>query len=44
VALDVPPAQVEAQGVGYLSPRDTNLTDEGRTRNRRVEVILTSTR
>lgn len=44
VAMKVPPAQVEAQGVGYLSPRDTNLTDEGRTRNRRVEVILTSTR
>lgn len=44
MALDVPPAQIEAQGVGYLSPRDTNLTDDGRTRNRRVEVILTSTR
>ncbi|HSF65140.1 MAG TPA: OmpA family protein [Paracoccaceae bacterium] len=44
MALDVPPAQIEAQGVGYLSPRDTNLTEEGRTRNRRVEVILTSTR
>ncbi|MDO9525447.1 MAG: OmpA family protein [Gemmobacter sp.] len=41
--LGVQPAQVVAQGVGYLSPRDSNLTLEGRTRNRRVEVILTST-
>ena len=36
-------AQIDAQGAGYLSPRDTNLTDAGRTRNRRVEVVLTST-
>jgi len=36
--------QLEAAGVGYLSPRSSNLTDEGRTKNRRVEVILTSTR
>lgn len=40
----IPPTQIEAQGVGYLSPRDTNLTEEGRTNNRRVEAILTSTR
>ena len=33
-------AQVDAQGAGYLAPRDTNLTDAGRTRNRRVEVML----
>ncbi|MDO9637126.1 MAG: OmpA family protein [Pseudotabrizicola sp.] len=39
----IPAAQLEAQGVGYLSPRDTNLTDEGREKNRRVEVIMTST-
>lgn len=38
----IPPAQIEAQGVGYLSPIATNLTDEGRQKNRRVEVILTS--
>ena len=37
------PAQIDAQGAGYLAPRDTNLTDTGRTRNRRVEVVLTST-
>lgn len=39
----VSPAQVSADGVGYLSPRASNLTDEGRTKNRRVEVILVST-
>ena len=32
-----------AEGVGYLAPRGTSLTEEGRTRNRRVEVVLTST-
>ena len=37
-------SQLEAQGVGYLVPRASNLTDEGRTQNRRVEVILTSTK
>jgi outer membrane protein OmpA-like peptidoglycan-associated protein len=40
----VSPAQVSAEGVGYLVPRDSNLTDEGRTRNRRVEAILAPTR
>lgn len=35
--------QVSAEGVGYLSPRASNLTDEGRQMNRRVEVMLTST-
>jgi outer membrane protein OmpA-like peptidoglycan-associated protein len=37
-------AQVIAKGVGFLAPRATNQTDEGRQRNRRVEVIVTSTR
>jgi OOP family OmpA-OmpF porin len=32
-------AQVTAEGVGSLAPRDTNATDEGRARNRRVEVM-----
>ena len=36
-------AQVTSDGVGFLSPRATNLTEAGRERNRRVEVILTST-
>ncbi len=39
----VPRRQMEAEGVGYLSPRMSNLTEEGRRKNRRVEVILTST-
>ena len=33
-------AQVDAQGAGYLAPRTSNETAEGRTANRRVEVIL----
>lgn len=39
----IPPNQVEAQGVGYLSPVASNLTEEGRQKNRRVEAVLTST-
>jgi len=42
--FDVPVGQLEAAGVGYLVPRASNLTETGRTQNRRVEVILTSTR
>ncbi|MFM2389712.1 MAG: hypothetical protein RLZZ437_1267 [Pseudomonadota bacterium] len=41
--LGVRPAQVEAEGVGYLSPRASNLTEAGRAANRRVEVMLVST-
>ena len=40
----VPGTQVAAEGMGYLSPRMTNLTEAGRDKNRRVEVIITSTR
>jgi len=43
-AYDIPTQQLEAAGVGYLVPRASNITPEGRTQNRRVEVILTSTR
>ncbi|MEP3345093.1 MAG: OmpA family protein [Litoreibacter sp.] len=39
----IPSNQMEADGVGYLAPRANNLSDEGRTLNRRVEVIITST-
>lgn len=39
----IPSGQIEADGVGYLAPRASNLTEEGRTQNRRVEVIITST-
>lgn len=35
--------QVSADGVGFLSPRASNLTQEGRALNRRVEVVLSST-
>lgn len=38
------PARVTAKGVGFLAPRATNQTEEGRQQNRRVEVIVTSTR
>lgn len=44
IELGVSQGQVEADGVGYLSPVASNLTEEGRRQNRRVEVILTSTR
>lgn len=40
----VDPARVEAKGVGFLAPIATNQTEEGRQKNRRVEVIITSTR
>ena len=39
-SYDIPSDQISANGVGYLAPRDNNLTDQGRTRNRRVEVML----
>lgn len=36
--------RMAAEGVGFLAPRATNQTEEGRQKNRRVEVIVTSTR
>jgi OOP family OmpA-OmpF porin len=36
-------AQLDPEGVGYLAPRASNLTEDGRTQNRRVEVMITST-
>ena len=36
--------RVTAKGVGFLSPRATNQTEDGRQKNRRVEVVVTSTR
>ena len=36
-------SQIDAQGAGYLAPRASNQTPEGRQKNRRVEVMLTST-
>ncbi len=40
----VGPDRLIALGAGFMAPRDSNLTEEGRARNRRVEAILTSTR
>ncbi len=39
----VSPEQVAAEGIGPLAPRDSNLTEAGRQKNRRVEVMVTST-
>lgn len=35
--------RLAADGVGYLMPLASNLSDEGRRANRRVEAVLTST-
>jgi len=40
---EVLPSQVVSDGVGFLAPRAGNLTEEGRARNRRVEVVLNAT-
>ncbi|WP_316294354.1 OmpA family protein [Aestuariicoccus sp. MJ-SS9] len=40
---DIPRDQIGADGVGYLSPVTTNLTEAGREANRRVEAVLIST-
>lgn len=37
---DVPRAQMEAQGIGYLAPIASNLSAAGRESNRRVEAVL----
>lgn len=39
-SLGTEPAQLAAEGVGYLAPRANNASDEGRQRNRRVEVVI----
>lgn len=41
---EIPRNQIEAEGMGYLAPISTNMTDEGREANRRVEVIIISTK
>ncbi|MEX5727510.1 outer membrane protein OmpA-like peptidoglycan-associated protein [Rhodovulum iodosum] len=42
--LGVPAGQLAAEGVGFLAPLASNLTETGRTLNRRVEAIVSSTR
>ena len=39
-SYNVDPAQLSVRGIGYLAPRETNETEAGRNRNRRVEVVL----
>lgn len=39
----VTPSQLSAEGAGWLAPRASNLTPEGRAKNRRVEAVLAST-
>ncbi|WP_444453355.1 OmpA family protein [Rhodobacter capsulatus] len=41
--LGVPAEQLTAEGAGWLAPRTSNLTPEGREKNRRVEAVLAST-
>ncbi len=36
------PGQLQSAGAGYLAPVASNLTEEGRATNRRVEVVLLS--
>jgi OOP family OmpA-OmpF porin len=42
-AYAVPASQMDAEGMGYLSPIAPNTTPEGRDANRRVEAILLNT-
>lgn len=37
-------ARISALGAGFMAPRASNLTEDGRAKNRRVEAIVTSTR
>ena len=39
----IAPERIEAEGKGESEPIDTNETEEGRARNRRVEFTITST-
>ena len=41
--LGVDRSRIVAEGVGFLAPRATNQTVDGRQKNRRVEVVVTST-
>lgn len=42
-AYAIPAGQLDAEGMGYLSPIAPNTTTEGREANRRVEAILLNT-
>lgn len=43
-AYGVDPGRITAEGAGPLAPLTSNLTPEGREKNRRVEAVLASTR
>jgi OOP family OmpA-OmpF porin len=38
----IAPERLEADGIGFLSPMTTNLTETGREANRRVEAVILS--
>ncbi|GMG84327.1 OmpA family protein [Paralimibaculum aggregatum] len=40
IARGVAAGRMEAAGIGFLAPRASNATPEGRARNRRVEIVL----
>ena len=40
ISLGVDPGRIETSGFGADRPVDTSGTDEGRARNRRVEIIF----
>jgi OOP family OmpA-OmpF porin len=42
-AYGVESARLDAEGIAYLGPIASNLTEEGRQRNRRVEAVLLNT-
>ncbi|ATG48648.1 OmpA family protein [Celeribacter ethanolicus] len=42
-SYDIAPGQLSAEGIGYLAPRTSNATEEGREKNRRVEAVIAST-
>jgi OOP family OmpA-OmpF porin len=37
---DIAADRIDVDGIGYLSPRASNLTEDGREANRRVEAVL----
>ena len=39
-AYGIAPERLDAEGMGYLAPRASNLTADGREANRRVEVVI----
>ena len=40
IAMGLAPARLTATGRAYLDPSATNATEQGRARNRRVEIVL----